>query len=356
MAERQVTSLENIAYQGNAQLHNKRSFDSIDIARFLGSILIFAMHCNALGDYRYVQSALEVMARWGVPFYFISSSYFLFRKSEGGNIKRKHLLHYSFRIGMLYLCWMIFNLPSIYIIRFYQEDLTAISTWLTFVKESVVSSTFTGAWYLASCIFSACLVYWLSKRLHTKTILLFTLPLYILCVLTSTYNVLPEQVYNILDFLCFPLNIFNGCFYFALGKYIFENESKLKEYLTKSKALILFFTFYLVYVIELLVTEHFNISDSTDVAFSTVALSCVLFIFCLQSDIKIKNGLLLRKLSIIIYCCQSNVLIFNDLCRSLLGGQSLIAFIMSSLVVIAISVIVLVAQKKTQWKWVNYLT
>ena len=381
MAEWQVKSRERVADQGNVLLHNdnqritamqvadnkgldeihpvstKRSFDSIDIAKFFGSILIFAMHCTVLGEYRIAQKALEIMARWGVPFFFISSAYLLFRKSEGGNIERKHLLHYLFRIGMLYLCWMIFNIPSIYIIRLYQKDLTSISTWLTFVKNSVVSSTFTGSWYLVSCIFSACLVYWLSKRFHTKTILLFTLPLYLLCVLTSVYKgVMPEQVANILGFLCFPLNIFNGCFYFALGKYISENESKLKEYLTKTKALILFLAFYLVYVIELLVAKHFNIFASTDVAFSTVALSCALFLFCLQSKIKINNSVLLRKLSIIIYCCQSNGLIFNSLCRKLLGGHSLIAFIMSCIVVAAISIIILIAQKKTQWKWVNYLT
>ena len=346
--------------KGKDEIHHvntKLSFDSIDIAKFIGSILIFAMHCSALGNYKYAQFTLEIVARWGVPFFFISSAYFLFRKSVGGNIERKHLLHYLFRIGTLYLCWMIFNLPSIFIVRLYQKDLLAISTWLIFVKNSVLSSTFTGSWYLMSSMFSACLVYWLSKRFHTKTILLFTLPLYLLCVLTSVYKgVLPEQVTNILSFLCFPLNIFNGCFYFALGKCIYENEVQIKLYLTKYKALMLFLTFYLLYVIEILVTKHFNVFDTTDVAFSTVALSCFLFLLCLQSKLRIKNNVLLRKLSTIIYCCQGNVLIFNGLCKKILGVHSLIAFMMSCIVVASISIIVFTVQKKGQWKWANYLT
>ncbi len=338
-------------------VNTRRSYDSIDIAKFIGSVLIFAMHCTALGDYKYAQTALEIMARWGVPFFFISSAYFLFRKSVEGNIEKKVLQHYLFRIGMLYLCWMIFNLPSIYYKRLYPKDLTNIKTWLVIVKNAVLSSTFTGSWYLTSCIFSACIIYWLSKRFHTKTILVFSLPLYLLCVLTSVYKgVLPEQATSILDSLSFPLNILTGCFYFALGKYISENEAHVKTLITKPKSLLLFLAFYLVFVSELFIAKHFNIIDSTDMALSTVALSCVLFLFCLQSNIRIKNSIFLRKLSIIIYCSQSNVLLFNGLCRKKLGGHSIITFVLSCAVVTAISVIVFVLQKKSQWKWAKYLT
>ena len=50
----------------------RRSFDSIDIAKFLGSILIFAMQGSALDDFKIAPSVLEIAARWGVPFFFIS--------------------------------------------------------------------------------------------------------------------------------------------------------------------------------------------------------------------------------------------------------------------------------------------
>ncbi len=331
--------------------------NSIDIAKFVGSVLIFAMHCKALGDYKYASIALEIIARWGVPFFFISSSFFLFRKSVGGNVEKKHLQRYIFRIAMLYLCWIVFNLPSIYIIRLLKTDLTDLNTWLTFIKNSILSSTFTGSWYLVSCIFSAYLIYLLSKRFQTKTLLKITSAFYILCVFTSVYKgILPPQISNILIFLCFPLNIFTGCFYFSVGKYISENEQLLVKVFTKTKSLLLFLIFYLIYVMELIVAKHFEVFGSTDVAFSTVALSCTLFLFCIQIKINIKNSTLIRKLSIIIYCCQSNVLIFNGLCKKILGGYSIIAFIASTLVVTAISIAVLIIQRKSQWKFTDYLT
>ena len=65
---------------------------------------------------------------------------------------------------------------------------------------------------------------------------------------------------------------------------------------------------------------------------------------------------MLRKLSIIIYCCQGNVLVFNNLCKKVFDGHSIIAFLLSCIVVAALSYIVLTVQKKSQWKWAKYLT
>lgn len=336
---------------------DNHSLDSVDLAKFLGSVLIFAMHCSALSSYNNAGFVLELLARWGVPFFFVSSAYFLFRKGAGGNLTRKHVLRYVSRIGMLYLCWMIFNLPSIFYIRLWKRDLTSVNTWLVFLKNSVLSSTFHGSWFLASCIFSACFVSLLGKRFSSKTIILLTFPFYLLCVFTSVYRgVMPRKATEILGFLAFPLNIFNGCFYFALGKYISENERQITRIITKKKARMLSVAFYFVFLLEICISKHFKIFGTTDAAFMNAGLACALFLFCVQTKIHIKNGMLLRKLSIIIYCCQGNVLLFNTLCKKILGVHSLIAFMMSCGVVAVISGIILYAQKKSQWKWVHYLT
>lgn len=337
--------------------HVKQSLASIDVAKFIGSVLIFAMHCNVLENNANASLALEILSRWGVPFFFISSSYFLFSKGTEGNITKEHLRRYVFRVGMLYVLWGIFNLPSIYVMRLYQNDVARAGTWLEFIKNSILSSTFTGSWYLLSSIFSAWLVFSLSKRFKTKTLLIITSIPYVLCALSSVYyGVLPSQVSSILSFLCFPLNVFNGCFYFSIGKMISEKESELTRFFTHTRSVLLSLVFYLVYALELAMAKHFNVFGSTDVAFSTVALSSALFFFCIQVKKDMKCSLLLRKLSTIIYCCQGNVLIFNSLCKLLLGGHSILAFILSCLVVAAICIIALSLQKRTHWKWAKYLT
>ena len=242
----------------------------------------------------------------------------------------------------------------------YTKDLSDITTWLIFIKNSILSSTFTGSWYFTSSIFSAYLVYLLSKKFQTKSIIAITSIFYILCVFTSVYNgILPSQLADFLKTLCFPLNIFNGCFYFSLGNYIAEQESDIIKAFTKKKALFSFVAFYLLFGIELLIAKHFEICGTTDVSLSMVALAFSLFIFCLQTNMNIKNTLLLRKLSIIIYCCQGNVLLVNLWLKKLwkykLDYPSTLSYFISVLVVIVITALVLYIQKHN-WKWTKYLT
>ena len=335
----------------------KKTFDAIDLAKFIGSILIFAMHCVVFSDYERIRILPEIISRWGVPFFFLCSAYFLFSKSTEGNISRDVLLRYIRRIAILYAAWFVFNIPSIVYYRFLSKDLSFANACLKFLKNFFLGSSFTGSWYLASSIFSAWFVYTLSKKLKTKIVLGITFLIYLLCVLTSAYyGVLPAGVSDALGFLCFPLNIFNGCFYFALGKYIVENKQAILEKVDQKRALTGAIVFFAVYVFEIFLTRRLNIFDSTDVAFSTAAVSLFLFLFLLQSTAEVKNALLLRKLSTIIYCCQGNVLLVNGFLKKIFGVPSILAFLVSSLVAAAICLVVVLLQKRTKWAWTKYLT
>lgn len=334
-----------------------KSIDAIDIAKFFASVLIFAMHCGVLYDYNTISSIPELLARWGVPFFFICSAYFLFRKGQDGKIEKRTINLYIKRISSLYAVWLVYNIPNVVYMRLYSKDLSALSTWLFFFKNSILSSTFTGSWYLASSVFSAWFVYTLSKKLQTKSIMGITFIPYLLCVLTSAYKgLLPADIAKILDFFCFPLNIFNGCFYFALGKYICENQQTILKKCNTRCALICSIAFYLLFILELFITKRLNICSGTDLAFSTVLLAASIFLFCLQIDIKIKNGLLLRKLSTIIYCSQGNVLLVNNVLKNTLKLSSIDAFLISSFVIAAICAVTLLIQKNKNWKWSRYLT
>ena len=335
----------------------KKSVDAVDIAKFVGSILIFAMHCNALRSCERLEIVPQLLSHWAVPFFFICSAYFLFCKSEGGNITKEALYAYIRRIGILYAVWLVLNIPSVMINQFHEKDLSAMGTWLSFIKKSLLSSTFTGSWFLLSSIFSAWLVYCLSNRFHTKTVIGITLVFYLLCVFSSLYyGVLPSGIAKILRFFCFPLNIFNGCFCFSLGKYIAENRQSILAGCDQKKALLWFAVSYILFLAEMFFTIRLGIFGTSAVAFFTAPMAAALFLFCLKVPVRIKNGLLLRKLSTIIYCCQGNVLLVNVLSNRLLNAHSILSFLISSFVVAVICVTVLYIQKNKGWKWSRYLT
>lgn len=331
----------------------KREYDLIDIAKLLASIMIFAMHCNMLDQYSII---IEFCARWGVPFFFLCSGFFLFSKESRGNISKDILINYTHRLVMLYMLWLVFNLPNVFYQRLYSKDLSTIDTWLIFLKNSILSSTFTGSWYLISSICSAWVVYLLSIRYQTNTTIMFTLFFYIICTLTSVYNgILPQPISRVLRFLCFPFNAFSGCLYFAIAKYTYEHMNKITEIFTIRRLILLFIFFYIIYGIELYISNYFKIMDTTDAAFSTICFAYPLFLLCLKSNIHIKRGIIFRKLSIIIFCCQGNILLLNGFLKRK-GFSSFISFFICAIIIAIICLFVFYLQNKKRYKWSKYLT
>ena len=336
----------------------KKSYNCVDLAKLIGSFMLLTMHLSAFNDFGFAATMHELLSRWCVPFFFLTSSFFLFSKSENGNISRSVLYSYLRRIGQLYLMWFIINLPFVIYRRLYEQDILQIKTWLYFIKNSLLSSSFTGSWYLVSCIFSAWFVQLLSKKMTTKAILAISFALYLPCLFTSMYGgLLPSNIVSKLAFLCFPLNLFNGSIFFALGKYIVERQSALLSKFGKIRSLMLTVVFFLIYLLEYFVAKKLGYYRSTDVAFGLIPTAFFLFLFIIQQSIELKNPLAIRKASTIIFCCQGNILLIKGILKYYIGIESsIILYSICCCFVLGIVFAVLYLQKHSSWKWVRHLT
>ncbi len=335
------------------------SLDLADLMKFAASIMIFVMHMEVFRDFGDKAFLYQViLSRWGVPFFFVSSSYFLFRRGKNGNIAKENLIRYIQRIALLYLVWFVINLPYTVYKRFIENGVTDVMTWVNFFKAGLLASTFFGSWYLASSMFSAWLTYMLSKKLRTGSVLLIALPLYLLCVLSSLYyGALPAAVKNVMDFLYFPLNLFNGCVYFAIGKWIAENEKRIADKLSIPLCVAGVIAAYLVFCLEVQLATHFSVLRTTDAGLGLIPAAFFLFALCLKSMVVIPNHLQLRKLSTIIYCCQGDIVCVWGFLRQVMHVQSyLVLFAVALPLLIGFCVCVTLLQKKTTWKWCKYLT
>lgn len=334
------------------------NYDFIDFMKLIGSVAIFSMH--AWDQYVGSNAYSTLVARWGVPFFFIASSFFLFSKEKNGNIEKSALIRYVKRIASLYLVWAIINIPNI-IQRNLDMDFN-VESYIRLGLTFILSSSFMGSWYLVSSIWSAVIIYLLSKKLNTKQVLIITSIVQLLCILCSSYvYAIPSGIFSVLTYylyyyLYFPLNAFGGLFYFALGKYIFENKEKLTKYGTGLYA-VLFVIMYLGYAVEQYGTIILGFNRTTDQSFMIVPSAVVLFLFSLKINIKVNNARLLRKLSTIIYCAHGNVLTIFVLFSDKLHLNSFIPKYLLSVVLLAlICVVVLLIQKNKKLKFVKYLT
>ena len=330
-------------------IEKKHRYDSVDLMKFIGSIMIFTMHLNAFNDYEIVSFIFRKMTQWGVPFFFVTSSFFLFSKSENGNISKNILTKYIKRILFLYLVYFVINIPSIVYERLITDGITNPLTWIGFCKEALLSSTFTGSWYLNSSIICAVCIYLLSKKLNTKVILIIGGIVELICLLSSQQQLLPDFLYNAFRFLCFPLNSFGGMFFFAVGKFIFEKRNRIFN--------VSIFVYVFIFIISCILYISENIGlFGINLGVGLIPLSVSLVIIVFKISINIKNHITLRKLSTIIYCGQGNVLVVCGFIRNTLHLNYLTKALIGYVLISIFAILVLAIQKSNKFKWAKYLT
>ena len=340
---------------------SSRSYDLVDLFKFIASILILSMHSGALFSFgENVQFIGQLLARWGVPFFFTVSAFFLFSKSENGNITKTQLLKYVKRIAILYLVWVIFNIP--YIVDYLlARDITDINTWWKFLRSAVVADVFIGSWYLVSSMFSAWLVFLLSKKLKTKWVLLIAFIIYVPCVLTSAYaNLMPSGLISGIKTVFgayLSITIFGGVFFVALGKFIAEKFEKISRIIPKWVSFALFIVFFALYFLEMILLKNNGVLGYTDSSFLLIPVAFFLVVFALTCNVKIKFCAIFRKASTIIYCSQSLIISMSRLVMNTFNiTHSFYLFALCVVITAVLITAILLLARVKSLKFMKYFT
>lgn len=212
----------------------QRKYDAIDLTKFCMSILIVALHADALLD---ISPWLNTficggLARLGVPFFFVASAYFLYSKPVSwGSTKR-----YCKRLLTLYAAWFIVSIPKTIFDRFICSSYPFGETLFRFVRSFFVTSTYSGSWFIVSCIFCAVLFYYLDKLSqngYRVVVISLSVLSYFWCAFSSAYGKLIDimglsSFYDgYVRFFANPYTSFLvGIPYFALGKYFAARSEK----------------------------------------------------------------------------------------------------------------------------------
>ena len=280
-----------------------KKYDGIDLMKFIASVFVLTIHTSPLSDINEMANYVvcEGIARLVVPLFFLSSA-FLFYSSPDFPGK---VLKYLKRMGKLYFCWFVIMSPITFYDRFIVSNYSLPMTIFRFFRSFFVTSTFSGSWFLCSCIFSVILFALLDKlnkkfsRIITLTI---SIAVYIFCVFTSAYGSLIEisgltKIYNIYElFFANPYTSFLVSIpYFAIAKYLSKKEIPFKNINIYAVA-----TFILL-VVEIVITTYFELHKTTDCYFMLFPCSVLLFSIFKKSCINIKAAVFLRKMSTIIF-------------------------------------------------------
>ena len=91
----------------------KKQYAAVDIAKYVSALLVVCIHTFPFIDINEMLNTyfIQTICRLAVPFFFMISGYFLFRKIHNEEEDKDVLKKYLFRLLKIYLIWTVIYLP-----------------------------------------------------------------------------------------------------------------------------------------------------------------------------------------------------------------------------------------------------
>lgn len=293
----------------SSELSNK-NYKMIDVMKFVAAVLVICIHTSPInGEIGYFLN--NILARIAVPFFFLTSGYFLYSKVEKDY---KYIYKYIKKIFYLYSSWYIIYL----IFRLLMGIMNGLSikSIIVLLREFLFSGYY-HLWYLPSLILSIFIVsIFIKKRQYYF--------LYITSILLFSFGILGDSYYGVFEnnlltklldiyFFIFGTTKAGICFgipFITLGVIIRKYDIKFNHL---NLMLILSG---ILFIAESTILEFYNIGKGRNIYIMLTFITPLVFIklLHLRYDISPGTAKLLRQLSLSIYCSHVIfILIFNKL-------------------------------------------
>lgn len=332
---------------------NIKQYPWIDRVKYLVSFLVLVIHFRPLSDFNPIIdfSSAQIVSRFAVPFFFISSGYFI-----GVNGLNKENVIKSFKKNLrLYLVWTLIYLPISFI--FYMP------IYNNFLVNLTVLGVYYHLWFIPALLFSLFALYILIKYFKPLTITLIAFIFFCVGVFGDAYHgLLPEGF--LLDSMNQFLQIFsttrNGLFFgflFVSLGYLIQ-KTQIQNRISVKFAWIGFVLSYILMFVEMGLLMTYTVPFEYNMYFSIIPTTFFLLIICLHypsnessQDYRVKSGIIYFSHFLVYYFMYGlfSLLNLNFVLNSSIGRYS-IAVIGS----ILFSNFVL-SQKKKNKKWASYL-
>ena len=267
---------------------SKKYYPFIDIMRIIASLLVIAIHTDPLTSFNPQLNFLITLGfgRLAVPFFFMTTAYFLFNQGMPTYAKLKSVIKQFLIIDM---CSILLYLP----VQIYNHSLSFEP--IVIVKDLFMDGTFYHLWYLPAVIIGILILYKLYQHLNI---------LYVIGLGGDSYygylHQIPiiESFYTILFKVCDYTR--NG-FFFApvflfLGAFLAQHQWHLKK-------TVLFISIFISFIVFFLETSFIHqqpiiTHDAMTLSLPLVSFFCFSFCLTLTSS---KRFMICKDLSLYVY-------------------------------------------------------
>ncbi|HWT75035.1 MAG TPA: serine racemase VanT catalytic subunit [Mobilitalea sp.] len=287
-------------------MKQSKEYGGIDNFRIIAAFLIVAIHTSPLSDVNEIDDFIltRVIARSAVPFFFMTSGFFIF--AESGDLTRK-IIRFVKKTGLLYGIAIVLYLPiNIYMGYFQQDHLL-----LNIIKDLVFDGTMYHLWYLPAAMLGAVLAALLIQRMSLRRAFWISLILYLIGLFGDSYYGISirsetwKGIYNAIFLVSdYTRNgIFFAPIFFVLGGIFSRDMIRI----TMKKSLIGLSASLVLMLVEGLLLHRFNLMRHDSMYLMLIA--CMFFLYCVILQWKVSSHRAFRDISMIIYIIHPMVIV-----------------------------------------------
>lgn len=323
----------------------------LDTIKIVASFMVIFVHCNVTTSWPMLDFFINnVLCRTAVPFFFITSAYYIRKKAVAseGYLKKK-----LGQLFMNYLFWSAIFLPAG--LNWIQQNMEIDYALYPFALlfGLFYSGTYYHLWYIPALMFALWFVSFLLKRFSGKIVFVISALLYLFGSLETYYGLIADEgLKRLFDtyiqlFFTTRNGLFFAMIFVAIGFFIHDHLPKILK-LKKYFAPLLFFSGILV-ILEGIAVSTIQSLDN-NFMLSLIPFSFLLFAVGLTSKtcIKMEMGKL-RELSNFYYFIHPIcVIILFELSNSFQLGffqDSIIGFLLACLFTHALSLLLFQLKK-----------
>ncbi len=162
---------------------HKKEYAAVDLFKFICAILVVVIHAKPFENIFWLDAGIGLVTRFAVPYFFLSSSYFLFKKllnCETFKEKFKVYFAYFLRLIRFYAIWfVIFNLVDV-------AFGSHINSPMWYLKQFVFTTNGSPLWFMSALIWGSLIVFLLSCVLNKYLVFGISCALWLLGYMLST--------------------------------------------------------------------------------------------------------------------------------------------------------------------------
>ncbi|MDD4047951.1 MAG: serine racemase VanT catalytic subunit [Clostridia bacterium] len=302
-------------------MNKKEAYTGIDYFRIIAAFLIIAIHTSPLTTYSYTADFIltRIIARTAVPFFFMTSGFFLISEYNYNPDKLKTFIK---RTAIIYGIAIALYIPvNIYNGYFAMDNLLP-----NIIKDIVFDGTLYHLWYMPAAVIGSTITWLLVKKISLKWAFGTTAFLYIIGMLGDSYFGFSEQIpfvknlySNLFEVSDYTRNgVFFAPVFFVLGGII---ASKKFHTSPRNSLIGLVVTLFLMFG-EGLFLHNLNVQRHDSMYI--MLIPCMFFLFTALTYWRGRTVSGMRTWTLIIYIIHPMMIIVVRMVAKILGLQALL--------------------------------